>query len=602
MINSKKKHYAARRYSGIFRKMNVDQWTGLGLSYVFIFTVIGVAQLLLRRGVVNASVTRKIVHIGVAHWWIIALAFIDDLAVALIGPVSFILINFYSYRTHLFAAMEHEERRKNLGTVYFPVALVILVLLTWGGPFPRWYGLVAILALGWGDGLASLVGEWWSGSRDERARTALQFTVPGGRKSLPGSFALFVAVTATSALVIGLYSAPLAPFAETSPVGAGFGLWSSLFTHFESLAARTWLGADPDGLVLTALSRFDAIARVAVERAASATGTASLLTAADWTVTPSALVAAALILAAVAVAVELMTPWGLDNITVPIAVFVVLAFLLPLPDVWIVRIGWALGLNVAVATVAYLRRSVTATGSVTGALLGFVIYLSGGLFYWSVLMAFFFSSTIMGRRRGEAKDKAESIHSKGGRRDAIQVLANGGIAAVMAALHALTGRPIFLLGFAILLAAANADTWASEIGVHSRRDPLSILTFRPIPRGTSGGISPLGLFASAGGALFIALWFAAGYWLSFGWTGLELPAMVAAITGGGFLGSIVDSLLGAAVQAQYMDNLRRVLTEKRHDARGVANRLVKGSHFMTNDAVNAASGLIAAGALFVIVG
>jgi len=581
--------------------MNVDQWTGLGLSYVFIFSVIGVAQLLLRRGLVSASVTRKIIHIGVAHWWIIALAFIDDLAVALIGPVSFILINLYSYRTHLFAAMEHEERRKNLGTVYFPIALVILVVLTWGGPFPRWYGLVAILALGWGDGLASLVGEWWIGTRAAHAREALQFTVPGGRKSLPGSAALFVAVAATGALVIGLYSAPLAPFAETSPSGAGFGLWSSIYRYIESLAARTWLGSQTDSIVLSALSRFDAIARVAVERAVSATGTAGLLTVTEWTLTPSALVAAALILAAVAVAVELMTPWGLDNITVPIAVFVVLAFLLPLPDVWIVRIGWALGLNVAIAAAAYLRRSVTASGAVTGAALGFAIYLSGGLYFWSVLMAFFFSSTILGHLKGARKDAAESIHSKKRRRDAVQVLANGGVAAGMAALHALTGRPIFLLGFAILLAAANADTWASEIGVHSRRDPVSILTFHAIPRGTSGGISPLGLLASTAGALFIALWFAVGYWLSFGWTGLELPAMVAAITGGGFLGSVIDSVLGAAVQAQYRDNLRRVLTEKRHDAEGVANRLVKGFHFMTNDAVNAASGLIAAGALFAIV-
>ncbi|MDA3950820.1 MAG: hypothetical protein PF508_16560, partial [Spirochaeta sp.] len=75
--------------SGIFH--GIGQWGGLALSYLFIFTVIGAAQVLLRRKIVGPAVTRKIVHIGVAHWWLIAMLTITDLAVALIGPVSFIV-------------------------------------------------------------------------------------------------------------------------------------------------------------------------------------------------------------------------------------------------------------------------------------------------------------------------------------------------------------------------------------------------------------------------------------------------------------------------------------------------------------------------------
>lgn len=594
---ARRKAYAFVLRFCIVNTMHVDQWTGLGLSYLFVFAVIAIAQILLRTGRVSASVTRKIVHIGVAHWWIIATAFIDDLAVALIGPVSFIAINLYSHRTHLFSAMEHEDRRKNLGTIYFPIALTLLVLLTWGGPFPRWYGLVAVLALGWGDGLASLVGE-----RRSAHPGAIRFTVPGGTKSLAGSTALFLAVAAVSALVAWRYSTTLAAASAVRPDGAGFGIWNTLIARFEAIAGRGWLGAETDSVVLAALARLDALARIAVERAASATGATALLGAAEGPLAPSSLVAVALVVAAIAVAVELMTPWGIDNITLPLAVFVSLAFLLPLPELWIVRTAWALGLNAAIALAAYLRRSVTASGAVTGAVVGFMIYLSGGIFFWSVLMAFFISSTLLGRRRTADTVQATSIHAKGNRRDAVQVLANGGIAAAMAVLHALSARPIFLLGFAILLAAATADTWASEIGVHSRRDPVSILTLRTIPRGTSGGVSPLGLLASVGGAFFIGVWFAVGYWISIGWTGLEPVVMAIAITAGGFLGSIVDSVLGAAVQAQYFDNVRKILTERRHDAEGAANRLVKGFHFMTNDAVNAASGLIAFGALFAIVG
>jgi uncharacterized protein (TIGR00297 family) len=573
---------------------SIGQWTGLGLSYLFIFGIIGVAQLLLNRGVLDAAATRKVVHIGVAHWWIIAMLFIDDLAVALIGPVSFILINWISYRRHLFSAMEHAEPRRNLGTVYFPVALTILVLITWTGLVPRWYGLVAMLVLGWGDGTASLVGEHL---RDHRA--AVRFTVPGGTKSIPGTVAMLVMSAGVTALTVWLFSGPLA----TSPVADGGVMRGA--GRLVALASQTWVAQPTDSTVLMALHRLDTLARILVETVAPAA--AGLTSGAGWQLDPTTVVAIALVIAAVATAIELLTPWGLDNITVPLGVFGVLVLVAASPGVWVVRLAWALSLNILVAVVAFLRRSVTATGAVAGAGTGLVIYLAGGAFYWSVLMAFFFSATIIGRltgRRGagaQRRESAEAMHAKGSRRDAVQVLANGGLAAAMAAAHALTGRPIWMLGFAIAMAAATADTWASEIGVLSSREPRSILTMRTIPRGTSGGISALGLVASAGGAFFIGVWFAVGYWATHGWNGGELAAIVAAITGGGFLGSLLDSFLGATVQAQYWDTHRNAHTERRTNARGEPNRLVRGAHVLTNDAVNALSGALATAVLFVVV-
>lgn len=572
----------------------IGQWTGLALSYLFIFASLGIAQLALRSGRVSPAATRKMVHIAVAHWWILAMLFIDDLTVALIGPVSFVGINWLSYRRHIFAAMEHPERRRNLGTIYFPLALTGLVLLTWSGVFPRWYGLVAILVLGWGDGLASVVGEHW-GSRP----TAHRFSVSGGTKSVLGTATMFLASGTVAATVIWLFSGPLR--GEGGPTG---GVWTTLVELMRQVGSRTWVGRPTDSAVLFGLSRLDGMVRILFERAAEVT---TLLDPQTWPVAPTTIMATALVIAATVTAVELVTPWGLDNLTVPAAAFLVVILLVPLPGEWVVRLAWAVGLNVAVAVVAYLRGSVTATGAIAGAVVGMVIYLAGGGFYWSILMAFFASSSIIGRLTGrrdtgaQRRAVAEAMHAKGGRRDAVQVLANGGLAAIMAALHALSGRPIFMLGFAILMAAATADTWASEIGVLSRRDPVSILTFRNLPRGTSGGVSTLGLLASTGGALFIGLWFGVGYWLSHGWNGGEILAMVAAITGGGFLGSILDSLLGATVQAQYWDELRRAPTERRHNAGGEPNRLTKGIHLVTNDAVNALAGALATATLFVVV-
>lgn len=584
----------------------INQWIGLAISYLFIFGAIGIAQLMLRFGVLTPAATRKIVHIAVAHWWIIAIFFIDDLSVALIGPVSFIVINWISYRNHLFSAMEHENSRKNLGTIYFPIALTILVFLTWGGVFPKWYGLVAILVLGWGDGSASLFGEWIG----HRPRS-LRFSVPGGTKSVIGTVAMFVASGFVAGSIVFLVTG-----IDTKAVIVSPPLVSWVERILAVLTPTGWVAQPTDSAVLIALSRLDGIVRIAATHVASRINdaTASGIGTIDlalWRLEPTTIVAIAFVVAAIATAVELVTPWGLDNITIPLTTIVVLPVLLALPQVITIRLAWAVGLNILVAVGAYLKRSVTAGGALAGAAVGIPIYLSGGGFYWSILMAFFFSSTVLGKIKPRApllRERHERIvtttkriHAKGSRRDAVQVLANGGLGATMAVLHAVTGRPIFMLGFAISIAAANADTWASEIGVMSKRPPISIFTWRPIERGTSGGISTLGLFASAFGALFIALWFGVGYIITRGWNALEVLPMIAAITGGGFLGSLVDSVLGATVQAQYWDKIKEGYTERRINIEGAANHLVRGFHVMNNDAVNALSGLVSITVLFGLV-
>ena len=54
------------------------------------------------------------------------------------------------------------------------------------------------------------------------------------------------------------------------------------------------------------------------------------------------------------------------------------------------------------------------------------------------------------------------------------------------------------------LAASAADTWATEIGSLATRPPRSILTLRPVPAGTSGGVNLLGMLAMVAGATFVA--------------------------------------------------------------------------------------------------
>ncbi len=159
---------------------------GLGLiaSYAFVFGFIGAATLLVRQKVLQPAASRKVIHIGVAHWWLIAMALMDDPWVTSVGPLSFICINALDIRHRFLPAMDEGADARNWGTVYFPVSLLILVNLCWRGVMPTWIGGMAVLVLGWGDGLAALIGE---GSRGPA------FRVWHGRKSLAGTAAMCAA-------------------------------------------------------------------------------------------------------------------------------------------------------------------------------------------------------------------------------------------------------------------------------------------------------------------------------------------------------------------------------------------------------------------------
>ncbi len=133
---------------------------------------------------------------------------------------------------------------------------------------------------------------------------------------------------------------------------------------------------------------------------------------------------------------------------------------------------------------------------------------------------------------------SSSFLSKKTTRNHRQVLANGGVAA----LAALAGSWI---AFAGALAAATADTWASEVGRHSRTPPRLITSATPVLAGTDGGVTLLGTAGGVAGAGLIA-----GLSYGFGQRG------TLAIAVAGVVGMLVDSVLGATVQGKvrWMDN------------------------------------------------
>lgn len=153
-------------------------------------------------------------------------------------------------------------------------------------------------------------------------------------------------------------------------------------------------------------------------------------------------------------------------------------------------------------------------------------------------------------------------------RNALQVLANGGPAMLVALLH--LPVDIFVLTFAI----AMSDTVSSEVGKYFRQRTVDIITFKPITSGLSGGISWAGTLGGLLGSLLVAL---IGALLMFGRWGWELTVSVAVW---GFVGMLVDSILGSLLQAQYRNDAGDI-TET-----GPRNQLIKGWHWCNNDVVN----------------
>jgi uncharacterized protein (TIGR00297 family) len=282
------------------------------------------------------------------------------------------------------------------------------------------------------------------------------------------------------------------------------------------------------------------------------------------------------------------------------------AFDLPLPAA---RLASGLIVSALIGWLAYKRRSLARSGVLGAILTGTLIFGFGGLTAGLLLIAFFASSSLLSHYKANSAPKrlAAEQFDKGGQRDLGQALANGGAAAGLAVLSWLTQAQPPLSGalYAAMigaLATANADTWATELGVLSRTTPRLITRpSRRVSPGTSGGITPLGSGAALGGAAFIALGYAtfglleqalagAGRGPSIQW------AIAIGATTAGLVGALFDSFLGATVQAMYYSDRRGKETEKAFERDGTPNRLIRGWPWLNNDWVNFLASLLGAAA------
>jgi len=269
---------------------------------------------------------------------------------------------------------------------------------------------------------------------------------------------------------------------------------------------------------------------------------------------------------------------GLDNLWVPLGTGLVLWIGLNHLTPLLPALGLGSVFAALIGLLAWRKGSLTPSGVLGAILTGTAVF---GLSGWPgglALVAFFVSGSLLSKLFRHRKAAVEADFAKTGTRDIGQALANGGVAAVAAVGYAATGEAAWLGAVLGSLAAAAADTWATELGVLSRTPPRLVTTFRPVPPGTSGAVSLHGTLAAVGGGLFIGVVGALAdpfWWRLLHWVVLA-----------GLLGSFLDSLLGATVQGVYWCPRCEKETERRVHGCGSATRLHRGLQVVSNDLVN----------------
>jgi len=252
-------------------------------------------------------------------------------------------------------------------------------------------------------------------------------------------------------------------------------------------------------------------------------------------------------------------------------------------------------LAIIISYLAYRARSLDQSGAIAATMVGTVVFGLGGLRWAILLLIFFITSSALSRLFKKRKQGLDEKFSKGHERDAGQVFGNGGLATSFVLLHAIYPELITgWVGFAAALAAVNADTWATELGVLNPTPPRMITNLgKRVEKGTSGGVSLLGTLASLLGSAFIAL---PAAWFTDDWSLLPL------ISFAGLAGSLFDSLLGATVQAMYFCPADKKETEKHplHTC-GTQTVLIRGWKWLNNDWVNFACGAVGVMTAFLIV-
>ncbi|MGO3018651.1 MAG: DUF92 domain-containing protein [Anaerococcus sp.] len=267
---------------------------------------------------------------------------------------------------------------------------------------------------------------------------------------------------------------------------------------------------------------------------------------------------------------ELSGKDGLDNLLLPIGSGLMGGLLIyHFSKVFLLT----LSISSVILYFAFKKRAISLDGIGLAILTGAILYICGGIYIYLALIGFFILGSIISKINNTYKSsiKENEFDKKIGR-NGIQVLSNSLPAVVFSFIFYISSDYRYLLLAFVIFAGASADTFASEIGSLSKGKVISLIGFKKVPRGLSGGVSLLGVIASLLGALLLSIF----AYPEFEIYGVSFCFIL------GFIGSIIDSVLGYIFQRKY-----RLKNGQLSDFKESKEDLpVKGLYFVSNNTVN----------------
>ena len=212
-----------------------------------------------------------------------------------------------------------------------------------------------------------------------------------------------------------------------------------------------------------------------------------------------------------------------------------------------IRILTGLALSLPFAYISFLGNWITLNAIKTVILYGTIIFGMGGFSLAAASVLFFITSNLLSRRSRLYMERKNSNSSRRldpkSRRDGYQILANGFWTIFFTIGWFITGDSSALIAAFVSIAVACSDTWATEAGGVRPGKTLNILTLLPVRPGSDGGMSVKGTAAAAAGSLSISV-----IVLFSGLSPVWIAMLIVLLFG--FLGSMLDSLLGALISAK----------------------------------------------------
>lgn len=155
---------------------------GLVISIIYILTILLAALYINKKTKIQDEIVRKIIHILTTLWWIILIIYFDNVLYAISGPLVFIFLNsFLIFYPNIGKLIGCPNRKRNLGLVYYPFSILVLILWTYLGKVEIYAATMGVFSMGFGDGFAAIFGKLL-GKR--------KIPLPTGGKTYLGSFVM----------------------------------------------------------------------------------------------------------------------------------------------------------------------------------------------------------------------------------------------------------------------------------------------------------------------------------------------------------------------------------------------------------------------------